>query len=772
MINELPPILFILTQDTFILYPIILKLFPRLYHKSIFIRITFIKGVFKNILERVLNVAMLHQLDEDGNIYYHTHGPALSFEQQNLCLHQLFENQVKLAPAKPALIYEGQKLTYQQLNQRANLLAHQLINRGIKQGACIGLCLEHSFDMLVGILGILKAGGAYVPLDPTYPQERLRYILQDASISLVVTQNQFVEILSTFAISSLNLDHEKLSGSTIYDKQQHIPDPELPLSNQNVAYVIYTSGSTGKPKGVMVSHANVMRLLEAVQPWFQFNEQDIWTLFHSFAFDFSVWEIWGALRYGGTLVIVPYTISRSPHQFYELLCTEHVTVLNQTPSAFRHLLVEDERDHLAQSPLSLRLLIFGGEALNLHDVDVWFQRHGDVAPQLVNMYGITETTVHVTYCPLSYLDIQAGINCIGVPIPDLQVYLLDEYGNLTPAGIVGELYVGGPGLAHGYLNRPDLTAERFVPHFLADKPGMRLYRTGDLGRYLPNGKLEYLGRSDQQVKLRGYRIELGEIEAVLHQHSNVEQCKVLIREDTFDDKRLVAYILSKDLSASKNLEQLRPFLEKRLPTHMVPNNFILLNEWPLTSNNKIDIQALPIPDQTRPIQPETFVPPHNTTEFALANIWRDVLGLDQVGVYDNFFVLGGHSLLATQILSRIHDIFGLEIPFSAFFTTATIDGMSRFIDDLTEHKADIVHHLPLIVQPHGVLLPLSFAQQRLWFLDQLNLNTSWYNIALILHIRGSLDIALLQDSINQVIQRHESLRTIFFSKKVSHSSRF
>jgi amino acid adenylation domain-containing protein len=456
---------------------------------------------------------------------------------QDKCIHQFFEEQVERTPDAVAVVYANQHLTYRELNCRANQLAHHLRSLGVGADVLVGICVERSLLMIVGLLGILKAGGAYVPLDPEYPQERLSFMLEDAQVPVLLTQQQLVESLPKHQVCVVCLDTDFLKIA-----QNNESNLENTATPDNLAYVIYTSGSTGKPKGVLVNHKNVVRLFAATNSWYNFNAQDVWTMFHSYAFDFSVWEIWGALLYGGKLVVVPYLVTRSPESFYELLCQEKVTILNQTPSAFRQL-IQAEQSIATISDLKLRLVIFGGEALELSSLQPWFERHDDQSPQLVNMYGITETTVHVTYRPLSKADLNGTASVIGRPIPDLQVYVLDEYHKLVPVGVPGEMYVGGAGVTRGYLNRPELTQQRFISHPFSNNPQARLYKTGDKARYLPNGELEYLGRIDYQVKIRGFRIELGEIEAVLSQHPLVQESVVVVREDTPGDKRLVAYLV-------------------------------------------------------------------------------------------------------------------------------------------------------------------------------------------------------------------------------------
>ena len=453
------------------------------------------------------------------------------------CLHELFERQVAQRPDAVALTFEDRRLTYRELNERANRLAHLLRSRGIGPDVLVGLCFERSVEMVVGILGILKAGGAYLPLDLTNPKERIAFILEDTRVSVLVTESAQLEKLPGHRaqVICLDDDRELIEGQSAENLQGL-------ATTHNLAYVIYTSGSTGKPKGVLIEHGSVARLFTATDAWYGFDSEDVWTLFHSCAFDFSVWELWGALLYGGRLVVVPYWVSRSPEEFYGLLAREHVTVLNQTPSAFRQLMAADALLH-ERHELALRLVIFGGEALDLRSLKPWFRRHGDEHPQLVNMYGITETTVHVTYRPLRAADADGATgSLIGRPIPDLQVYVLDREMQLVPIGVPGEMYVGGAGVARGYLDRPELTAARFVPDPFHPDPDSRLYRTGDVGRYLPGRDIEYLGRNDEQVKVRAYRIELGEIEAALNADPWVRESVVTLHEQN-GDRRLVGYVV-------------------------------------------------------------------------------------------------------------------------------------------------------------------------------------------------------------------------------------
>ena len=596
--------------------------------------------------------------------------------QPALCLHESFEQQVARTPEHVAVKFENDTLTYQELNARANQLARHLRSLGVEPEVVVGLCLERSLDMIVGILGILKAGGAYLPLDPAYPPDRLSFMVKDAGTRVLLTSEDLVHGIGAPDLPVFLIDREwnTIGGESEENLENH-------CLAENLAYVIYTSGSTGKSKGVVVTHANVVRLFEITDSSFRFCRDDVWTLFHSSAFDFSVWEIWGALLYGGRLVVVPYWVSRSPEDFLELLRRERVTILNQTPSAFRQLLraaIAAENDDLA-----LRFIIFGGEALELKSLQPWFDRYGDRRPQLVNMYGITETTVHVTHRPLSSADLRESTgSVIGNPLGDLRVYLLDQRQQLVPIGVPGEMYVGGAGLSRGYLTRPELTAERFVPDPFSNVAGARLYRSGDLARHLANGDMEYLGRVDRQVKIRGFRIELGEIEAVLKQDPGVQECVVVANSDSSGETRLAAYLVL-DAIQPAEIKELRNFAKEKLADYMVPAFFVPLEEIPLTPNGKTDLRALPSPGTAASNLADAFVAPRTETEKKLAAIWSELLGRDEIGIYDNFFASGGHSILATQVLSRVRDIFQVRLSLRNFFDNPTVAALAELLAGTT-----------------------------------------------------------------------------------------
>jgi amino acid adenylation domain-containing protein len=558
---------------------------------------------------------------------------------------QIFEQKAALTPDAVAVVSGAERMTYRELNERANQLARTLRAKGVKPDSLVAVCFERSLEMIVAFLAILKSGGAYLPIDSSYPKERLAMMLEDAKPGVLLTQQRLVANLPEHKSEIVCVDKDW--PEIDLEKKENLSPAARP---ENLAYVIYTSGSTGKPKGVMVTHANVLRLLKATEPWFHFNEQDVWTLFHSYAFDFSVWEIWGSLLTGGRLVVVPYWVTRSPQDFYNLLAQESVTVLSQTPAAFYQVIQVEESGF--SKPLSLRCVVFGGEALNFTNLRPWFKQHGDKQPQLINMYGITETTVHVTYRPVAAADCEGETrSLIGAPIPDLRLYLLDANQKPVPTGVVGEMYVGGAGVARGYLNRPDLTAERFVPDPFAGHASARMYKSGDLARFMKNGELEYLGRGDTQVKIHGFRIELGEIEAALTQHPDVHQSSVTARKDGPGEKKLVGYVVAKSGKNPSGAE-LREFLQAKLPAHMIPYAYVVMESLPLTVNGKVDRDKLPAPDLGASSKTREYVAPSTPQETILVDILKEVLRLERVGITDNLFELGADSLHVFQITSR------------------------------------------------------------------------------------------------------------------------
>lgn len=585
-------------------------------------------------------------------------------------LIEMFEAAATAYPDRIALTDGNASMTYSDLNARANRLAHYLHRVGVGPETIVPICMERSSLMIVALLGILKAGGAYLPLDPAYPVERMRTILEDAPPVAMVSEDQFLGKVSSLAKRIISVDGD---WSAIIS--QSSSNPVLQSTPDHLAYVIYTSGSTGKPKGVLVTHTNVARLLTSTDPWFHFGPSDVWTFFHSYAFDFSVWEIWGSLLTGGRLVIVPWATTRSPQNFYDLLSEQQVTVLNQTPAAFYQLIAVEETGH--RKDLALRVVIFGGEALNFKALRPWFERHGD-HPQLVNMYGITETTVHVTYRIITAHDAAHGSHSlIGVPIPDMQLYLYDEQFKPVADGEIGELFVGGAGVARGYLNRPELNAERFVDD--PSRPGQRLYKSGDLGRILPDGELEYLGRRDSQVKINGFRIELGEIEAALAQHPQVQQNCVALHTDSDGNRRLAAYFVARGESAPA-VGEVSEFLRTKLPAHMVPTLYVPIEKLPLTPNGKIDRAALPSPftevtPAKTPVASASNIPALDIEE-QIAQVWRQILKRENIGFADNFFDVGGSSLLLVSVHAELQSVLQRKIAITDLFAHTTIRSLA------------------------------------------------------------------------------------------------
>jgi len=663
-------------------------------------------------------------------------------------LHERFAACAEAAPDAVAATFEGDSLTYGELEAAANRLANHLRGLGVGPESRVALCLEPSLETVVAVLGVLKAGGGYVPLDPSYPRERLAFVLEDASPPVLLTQERLLGVLPEHGAHVVCLDRDRARLDAESDAR-----PEAGAGPESLAYVIYTSGSTGRPKGVLVTHANVARLFTSTDAWFGFGAGDVWTFFHSYAFDFSVWEIWGALLYGGRLVVVPHAVSRSPEDFHTLLVREGVTVLSQTPSAFRPLVQADER--AGGRGLALRYVVFGGEALEPRSLRGWVARHGVESPRLVNMYGITETTVHVTYHVLDRRDVEEGTgSVVGVPIPDLRVHLRDLHGRPAPVGVPGEIWVGGAGVARGYLNRPELTAERFVRDPAGT--GEVLYRSGDLARRREDGALEYLGRMDQQVKLRGFRIELGEIEAALRADPRVRDAAVVVREDRAGERRLAGYVVAVE-GAEPEAAELRARLRDRLPEYMVPGALVFLDALPLTRNGKLDARALPAPDAGG--LADGYVAPRTPLEAALAGIWAELLEVERVGVEDNFFDLGGHSLLAIQVMTRVREACGAELPLRALFDLPTV---AKLAERVQAEARDDGRARPLARVPRdGRPFPVSFAQRRLWLVDQMEPGTPAYNVPAALRLRGRLEVRALERSLEALVRRHESLRTVF-----------
>nr|WKF59529.1 Linear gramicidin synthase subunit D [Paraburkholderia busanensis] len=698
-------------------------------------------------------------------------------------------------PAARAVHAEDAQLDYRQLASAARAVAARLLEAGVRREERVGLCVQRTAALPAALYGVLASGAAYVPLDPGYPVERLQYIIADAGIRRVVadaaSRDKLAELLTPLDCIVVSIDGNEIGNEggnegRTQDANAGSDRHVLPAPHPDqLAYVIYTSGSTGQPKGVGVTHRNVTRLLDATHAQFGFGPADVWSCFHSYAFDFSVWEYFGALSFGGTAVVVPHGVARSPQDFHALLRETGVTILNQTPSAFLPL-TQVELDLNAPLP-ALRCVIFGGEKLEPATLSRWLAWRGARAPRLVNMYGITETTVHVTARDITLADTEAltaaasAPSLIGAPIADLSLHVLDADLNPAPFGVCGELCVGGAGLARAYLGRPGLTASRFVPDPFGP-PGARLYRSGDVARRHRNGELEYLGRNDAQVKIRGFRIEPGEIQAVLIEHPAIRSAVVVPGADPQGGLRLIAYYVSAD--ADVDAAALREHIAARLPAHMVPAAFVPMEALPLTLNGKLDVRALPAPGEV--VVERSRIAPRTPQEIALAAIWQDVLGGALPGADDDFFALGGHSLSAVKVVARVRQRLGVSLPLQSVFSLPVLSQLARAIEEAALAAAESATHAasatgasatgasanttasadtaPIARRPANAQadnLPLSFAQERLWVLWQLEPESAAYHVPGAVRLSGSLDTAAVRAAFDTIVARHEALRTTF-----------
>ena len=662
------------------------------------------------------------------------------------CVHQWFEAQVEQTPEAIAVAFgEEEQLTYGELNRRANQLAHYLQKLGVGPETLVGLCVDRSPEMVIGLLGVLKAGGAYLPLDPTYPQERLAFMLEDAGISIILTQSHLLDRLGV-----QRKDVKRNPQSAIGNRQFTIcldtdweviarePDtnPVSAVTPDNLAYVIYTSGSTGRPKGTLLQHRGLSNFAHAYIRRLSLGPGSRLLQFASFSFDASLAEIFTTLLSGATLRLARRDILMSVSDLHRLLREGEITIAILPPSILSVLPTEGLS--------ALQTLISAGESCSREIAESW-------APgrRLFNGYGPTEATIGPTLYPIESVPEGVASVPIGRPITNTQVYLLDAHLQPVPVGVSGELYIGGVGLARGYLNRPELTAERFIPNPFSDEPGARLYRTGDLARYLPDGNIEFLGRIDHQVKVRGFRIELGEIEAVLRQHPHLQAAVVLAREDTPGDKRLVAYVVPREEPAP-TISELRRFLKETLPEYMVPSAFVYLDALPLTPNGKVDRRALPAPDQTRPELESAYVAPRTREEKILADIWAQVLGVEQVGVHDNFFELGGDSILSIQVIARANQA-GLQLTPRQLFQAPTVAGLAAMAGTGRAIEAE-----QGIVEGPVPLTPIQH-----WFFEQELPEPHHWNQALLLEVRQALEPSLLEGAVEHLMAHHDALRLRF-----------
>jgi amino acid adenylation domain-containing protein/thioester reductase-like protein len=691
------------------------------YRTSLFTRATIeqMNAHFQNILRGViaqpdllLRDIQLLSPEEESKLVYEWNQTSAEYPRDKT-LPELFEGAAAAFPDRIAVTSGERWMTYHELNARANRLARSLRDKGVRPGTIVALMLEHCPELIVAIFGILKAGGCYLPIRPDYPADRIRFMLEDSQAALLLTTPAHRAVSDGFRGEVLDLRDAALYATD----DSNLAPAATPA---DLVYVIYTSGSTGKPKGVMLEHRNVVRLLvndRYNKPgYFSFGEKDVWTLFHSFCFDFSVWEIFGALVYGARLVIVPPEERVNPAGFLELLKREKVTVLNQTPGAFYNLIAADLKGD--DRGLCLRYVVFGGEALKPGMLREWHRKYPET--RLINMYGITETTVHVTYKEITDTEIEENVSNIGTPIPTLVTYVLDKNHKLVPAGVPGEIGVGGAGLARGYLGQPQITAARFVDD--PDRSGERLYLSGDLARMLSSGEIEYLGRIDFQVKIRGHRIELGEIETCLLKHPVVTDAVVIARDDRHGNKEIVAYVV---LSEALPITALREHLFGLLPDYMLPSHFIKLDALPLTPNGKVNRAALPAPGETVDTGIE-FMAPRNDAEAKVIAAWEKCLGIEKISVLDNFFTLGGHSLKAVAVVPELQKHF--EVTVNDIFRHQTVERLAKNVkprsDSLERQLGELKRLIPArrsSLAPGELRARLSVYQERNRQYDDLDL---------------------------------------------------
>jgi amino acid adenylation domain-containing protein len=674
------------------------------------------------------------------------------------CIHELFEAQAERTPEAIALEYQDQRITYRELDRKANQLAHYLVHLGIGREKRVGICIERSIEMVVGLMGILKAGGAYVPLDPAYPKERLRFTLEDAQVAVLLTHEKLVDDRGwrmedgdpPSSILDPRLQVVFVDRDLPMIEQQSDENPIIQIDSHNLAYVIYTSGSTGLPKGVQIAHRSLVNCVWCMQQQFGLTAEDKWLALTTLGFDITGLEIFLPLITGARVVLAAREEVLDGKMLARRLRQGGVTVMQATPSAWKLLL-----DAGWRGDEGLKILC-GGEVLSRPLADQLLEG----GASLWNLYGPTETTIWST---MAKVQAGAGPVSLGRPIANSQTYILDSRLQPVPVGVHGELYIGGAGLARDYLNRPQLTAEKFLPNPFGGA-GSRLYRTGDLARYLPDGSIEFLGRADQQVKIRGYRIELGEIESALNQHPVVRECVIVARaRDSLFEQSLIGYVVPSQQPAP-SVADLRGYLREKLPDYMIPSVFIPLDELPLTPNGKLDRSALPLPDGERLLLDPDFVEPRTEIEELVAQIWREVLKFDKIGIHDNFFDVGGHSLLATRVAARLRTGFDIDLPLRKLFELPTVAGLAEHIEILRRsEKAVFVP--PILPVSRDREIPLSFSQQRLWFLRELDPGSTAYNIPSIFTIHGPLNVPVLEQAINAVIVRHEILRTVFAEKK-------
>jgi len=661
------------------------------------------------------------------------------------CIHQRFEYQAARAPHAIAVEHAGQRLSYRELDERANQLAHVLLRAGVAADERVAIRLPRGPHMIVSILAVLKAGGAFVPLDPKYPRERTRSLLEDIAPRVLLTESDIHDGLDTAAqVEVVELDRSAWrSESTIF--RNSAPKPG------DLAYMIYTSGSTGQPKGVMIEHRALNSQISALLHHYAIGAHDRLLQFVAPTFDVSLEEIFSALLSGATLVLRTDAWITSPEDFCKL-CESHAISVANVPTLFWHQLA-----HAVDTPFPacLRLMIIGGEAVSAAGLERWWSRAGHL-PVLCNAYGPTETTINAT---ISDCTPDTPVRSIGRPLPDVRVYILDEHAQPAPVGVVGEIYIGGDQVARGYWKRPELTAARFVPDPFAGLPGARMYKTGDQARWLEGGLIEFRGRDDHQVKIRGYRIELGEIEAALGSCEGVSQALVLAREDQPGDKRLVGYVLAREAATALSADSLRSQLRATLPEYMVPSAFVMLESFPLTSHGKLDRRALPAPARQAYVSRD-YQAPRGELEQGLASIWQELLRMERIGRHDNFFEIGGHSLLGMKLITRVRETFDVRSASMTIFRYPTIEDMAQQIERMrSEAPTALIPMSPLTARPASACAPMAQPQEWWWNLTQVDKNRSTRNLSTAVRVSGPLQVEALQHCFAELYRRHEALRT-------------
>ena len=696
-----------------------------------------LEGVTADPDRRISDLALLHE-HERYQVLSAWNDTQIEYPSKR-CIHELFEQVVELAPDQIAVIYEGKRVTYDELNRRANQLANCLIELGVRPDELIGILMERSVEMVVSLLAVLKAGGAYVPMDPAYPRERLAHMTENSRVKVLICQERLGNLVEVQGgrIVWIDRDSAEIDGFS----QEN---PATRLGEENLAYVIYTSGSTGKPKGAMNRHGSIANRLLWMQHQYQLHCDDRVLQKTPFSFDVSVWEFFWPLLTGATLVVAKPGGHQDSEYLLNLIEREQITTVHFVPSMLQVFL---EEQNLRRSG-SLRQVMCSGEALSKELAERFHQR---IDAKVHNLYGPTEAAVDVTFCECTPELIERGVP-IGRPIANTQIYILDRNLQPMPVGLAGELYIGGANLARGYFDRPELTAETFIANPFGNA-GERLYRTGDLAKFREDGNIDYCGRIDHQVKIRGFRIELGEIEAALEEQRGVREAIVIAREDKFGDKRLVGYVVPIE-DSEVDSKHLRKKLQEKLPEYMIPSTIVIVQAIPLSPNGKADRRLLPAPDEAA--NEHEYVAPRTSAEQIIAGVWEEVLAIERPSVEQNFFEIGGHSLLGAQIISRLRASFRIDIPLKALFESPTIAGLAERVEAL-----QMVNVPPIERMPRDAPAPLSFGQQRLWLLNQLNPQSPFYNMPIVFSLTGHLDPDVLSRCLTEVVRRHEVMRTVF-----------